>query len=106
MSIMTFRFFTTIVNHTKYVYRMTYWKNIFGGLNELQEIIIHPDTKISIPEDNCVDEFMIISKDYSQDIFKFQHKPCYDGTRIFPFDENIKISHKNNVIHITNNEKN
>jgi hypothetical protein len=79
---------------------MNYWKNTIGCLNELQEIIIHPNTKIDIPIDNCVDEFIITSEDYKQDIFKFQQKPCYDGSRIFPFDNTINISSENKTITI------
>jgi hypothetical protein len=94
-------YFTAINNQTAITFRLTYWKRIMAGLNQSEEVIIHPKTKINIPTDNCVDEFIIISEDYSRDIFKFRQTPCYDGNRIFPFQSAIDISSIDDTICLT-----
>ena len=74
-----------------------------SGLTENLEVTIDKESFLEIPKDFIVDEFIIVSEDYSRDIFKFRHQPSYSGERIFSFVDNLKIIDKDGNIIINSN---
>ena len=94
--------FEYIKNDTDNVFRLTYWKSILLNLNQNITITVHPKETIEIPKDYCVDEFIIISEDYSYRVFKFHNCPTYYVEKVYIYSDDIDISRINNMIYVQN----
>jgi hypothetical protein len=72
--------------------RLTYWveSEIGSGSTKNVTQTIEPGTRISIPE-SCVDEFMVVSLNFRDDLFKFRLNPIM-GSRIIPMSDKISAT--------------
>jgi hypothetical protein len=91
----------TISNCTDDVFRLTYWKSVLSGLNENLTININPCETMQIPQDYCVDEFIVLSENYADRIFKFCTKSTYiTNSKICLYADNYDITISDNILHI------
>ena len=91
----------TITNSTDDLFRLTYWKSILSGLNQNVTIDINNGETIQIPQDFCVDEFIVLSENYANRIFKFCTKSTYiTNSKIISYVDNYNITISDNVLHI------
>lgn len=91
----------TITNSTNELFRLTYWKAITSGLNQNITIDINPDKTIQIPNDYCVDEFIVLSENYANRIFKFCIETTYvTNSKIISYSDDIIASISDNILHI------
>jgi hypothetical protein len=89
----------TISNCTDDVFRLTYWKSVLSGLNENITININPYSIMQIPQDYCIDEFIVLSENYDNRIFKFCLEKTYiTKTKILLYSDNYDVTLSDNIL--------
>jgi hypothetical protein len=93
-------------NNTNNAFILTYWRQEMPGLSENIEVYIDPapekTTGIPVPSDACVDEYIVISADYSDDLFKFRQNKAADGNNYWIYDDKYKLIIDNHQLIIIN----
>jgi hypothetical protein len=97
---MELAYFKSITNNTSKLVRLTYWEKETCGLNRNVVVNIDPGQTLQTPTNYVVDEFIVVSENYSYDLFKFRHEPAADRERIWVFVSDITVSEDNGDITI------
>jgi hypothetical protein len=89
----------TISNCTDDVFRLTYWKSVLSGLNENITININPYNTMQIPGDYCIDEFIVLSENYANQIFKFCVEKTYiTNSKILSYSDDYDVMLSDNIL--------
>ena len=88
----------SIVNNTNDVFILTYWREEMPGLSENVDIYIDCGQTVIIPNDASIDEYMIESADYSDDLFKFRQNRAQDGMNYWIYNDQYKLTIEKNQL--------
>ena len=92
------KYFKSIINKSSSEVVMLYWA-AWGNILIEKRVNIKPNQEVLIPVDNALDQFKILTFDYTIDLFKFSHKfNSVLKKRIFVHEDNIDVQDNEGVI--------